>query len=345
VSDVSIWYDSGIVYAVGDTSDDTNYVLVRRGVVDSGIPSITWGNEKQVWISTQPLANKVAFISKDYNERLWVAAPSYWGQQGGQDRYQIRTNQSDAADNVEGTWTDRGNLLTGTLPTDTSRVCLAPGTSASGIFMWAIYTSAGSVYSKTYVSGWVGGETIYSAGASDENTHSAPASAVMDADGVLHVVFGTGYMDVTTWKAQIQYTYNQGSGWSSPLTLNLAGNEVRLTPTISLDSSTGNVYAMWIEDTTTPAVIVMKNVSGTWDFVSITQSETNEKNHLNSIYSVPGESLVCMQWTEHTTGPSYNAEFEKIPEFSDIVLPVFFVLVIFIAAHRHRSRGSGRADS
>jgi hypothetical protein len=92
---------------------------------------------------------------------------------------------------------------------------------------------------------------------------------------------------------------------------------------------------MWVRDTTYE-LLVMKNVSGTWSSVTVDQN-SYAKNYLTSIYSAPGESYICMQWTQNTTSP-YEVIFEKIPEFSDVVLPVFFVLTLFIAVYRRNSR-------
>ncbi|MCU0859773.1 MAG: hypothetical protein MUE55_04230, partial [Thermoplasmata archaeon] len=217
-----------------------------------------------------------------------------------------------------------------------SKITLVPGKAGSGNIVWALYSYEGDVASKSYDGdSWTSEETIYSASSNVINTDRAPPSAVVDANGVVHVVYGTGHTDGGTWEGHVEYVYNQGSGWSAATTLDPATTYGTRYPTISLDTSTGNVFAMWMQQDTYQ-ILVKKNVSGVWSSVSVDQN-AYAKNYLTSIYSVSGESYICMQWTQNTSSP-YEVIFEKIPEFSEVIVPVLFVLTIFIAVYRRSSR-------
>ena len=332
----TLWYDSAnnAVYVVGDSATKSHNVTVRKGTVSPSTSTISWGSEKKLWISTYDSSYKNSTVCVDSNGYVWVGATSNVHQT--QVRYQFRVNQTAAAGDITGTWTDRGNLFSNQAQASDGKATLVPAKAGSGFTVWALYTYEGSVYGKNFDGAtWSSQATIYSAGASTLNTDRAPPSAVVDASGVVHVVYGTGNMYSGTWKAHIQYAYNQGSGWSTPINLNATSSYANRYPTVSLDSATGNIYAMWVQDTT-QAIFVNKNTSGIWSSISVDQN-SYAKNYLTSIYSAPGESYICMQWTQNTSSP-YEVIFEKIPEFSEVVVPVFFVLAIFIAVYRRSAR-------
>jgi hypothetical protein len=332
----TLWYDSAnsAVYVVGDSSAKTQSVTVRKGTVTPSTATISWGTEASLAISTYACSYKNSSICLDSDGYVWVAATS--NVHLTQVRYQLRAMQSPVARDIGGTWTDRGNLLNQQAAADDSKVTLVPAKAGSGNVMWALYSYEGDVASKSYDGdSWTSEVTIYAASSNVINTDRAPPSAVVDSNGVVHVVYGTGHTDAGTWEGHIEYVYNQGSGWSAATTLDGAVTYGTRYPTISLDSSTGNLFAMWLRDTTYE-LLVMKNVSGTWSSVTVDQN-SYAKNYLTSIYSAPGESYICMQWTQNTSSP-YEVIFEKIPEFSDVVLPVFFVLTLFIAVYRRNSK-------
>jgi hypothetical protein len=337
VNRMSVWYDSAnqIVYVVGDTSSSTNYVNVRRGLVGPGTSSISWGSEATIWTSTYPYANKYSFITKASDGYLWVVTTSKV--HTAQSQFNLRVNRSASADSLAGTWTDMGNLLSPWSSVDSGRAVLVPGKTGSDIVMWAAYSTEGQVDSRTHDgSGWSSVTELYAAGSSTDNTLNAPPSAVIDSEGVVHVVYGTGDMSGPDWRARIQYVYSTGDNtYSTPITLNDTTTSENKCPTISLDNSTGNVFAMWLQGTD---IIVKKNLSGTWSQISVTQT-AYVKSHLTSIYSVEdGEYFICWMWTQNTTGQRPVLFDKVIPEFSDLVIPVLFIMTLFIVVNRRRSR-------
>ncbi len=339
---VGIWYDSGTssVYLSGDTSTATQNIYLRKGTVTPSPASISWGTEVTFDISTTnyALANKNSYIMKNASGTVWVSVSTKVHPT--QEQYNLRTASTSSGDDITGAWTDRGNLAQGVLPDANGAVTLLPGPLSNGIACWAIYSHEGGVYSRTHSgSVWSSPTEIHApfSGTTAENTIYAPPSALVDDKDVVHVVYGTSNMNAGVWDPDIQYTYSTASdAWSTRLTLNGVGGDVHKFPTISLDSSTGNVYVMWVEDgSSADNIEVMKNVTGTWTTLSVPQT-TYVKTWLTSIYSAPGETYICWQWTQNASSP--DIIFDKIPEFSDAVLPVLFVLTVFIAVYRRRSR-------
>jgi len=344
VGKVSLWYDSdtNVVYVIGDrTSTLSELVYVRRGTVTESPASITWGSQVAFDISTTnyPLADKNTYITKDVNGAVWVAVVTRV--HATQEQYNIRTASTASGDDITGSWTDRGNLIAPSMDDPNGRATLLPGNPSDGVVAWAVYTYHGGVYSRVHSgSGWGTEREIHepSTGTNADNTIYAPPSAVVDSNHVVHVVYGTSNMNVGSWYPDIHYVYNTStSAWSSPRTMDSSASGILVkSPTISLDSSTGNVYVMWLKDeASADSIEVEKNVSGTWSSVSPSQT-TYVKAFLTSIYSAPGEAYICWQWTQNTSSP--DVIFDKIPEFSDAVVPVLFVLTIFIAVYRRRSR-------
>jgi hypothetical protein len=78
----------------------------------------------------------------------------------------------------------------------------------------------------------------------------------------------------------------------------------------------------------TNSIIGKKNVSGTWTALTITQN-AYVKQYLTSIYSVSGEQFICWQWTQNTTAP-IQVVFDKLPEFSQVLVPIVFTMSLFV---------------
>jgi hypothetical protein len=338
----SLWYDAAnnTVYIIGDNSDSTRNVTVRKGTVSPSTPSISWSAEVRHPISSSPMSNKNAFICRDSSGYIWLLANSNISSSPSNLKYNLRTANTTSPNDIS-EWVDRGNLLGGSFVGTGANGVLVPGKSSSSYIVWAVYTYDGDVASKTFTTGWTSGETmLYAAGGSADNTKYAPPSAVIDANGVVHVAYGTGDTDAGPWKGQIQYRYCSESDWSPVWTLDDATTYGTKSPTVSLDSSTGNVYAMWLNSNN--EVLIQKNVSGDWTSITLDQT-SYAKNYLTSIYNASGESLICFQWTQNTTTSDIEVIFDKIPEFTDTFIPVLFILTLF-AVYRSRARrmGSGK---
>jgi len=336
----SIWYDSAnrIVYAVGSTTTANRNVCLQRGTVDPSTHSISWtAADRVLTVSSFNTGSKNTYISKDASGYIWLMATNCTGFLP--TRYDLSVFRSSAPDSVLGTWSPAGSMGIST-PQATSKGCLVP--AGSGSNMWAVYVYMGTVASREYAGAWSAETVLCTPTAGASNTEDAPPSAVVDSKGVVHVVYGDDHEQPTgTSKPHIFYRYNAGTGWSAQVAVSSsAQNEGFRYPTVSLDSSTGNIYVFWYS-LQTFMVMAKRNVSGTWSALTLNPQTADAKGYLTSIYSVAGEGHICYLWTQNTTAP-IHVIFDKIPEFSEVVLPVLGIALLLAIAtgpdRRRRSR-------
>ena len=340
----SIWYDqaTSTVYVVGDKGGGSRTVWVQRGTV-SPTPAITWAAaDSTVRVSTLNNGTKQAYICKDVAGYLWILAMNCTSVTP--TRYDLTTMRSVLTDSITG-WSWKGNMMTSVSPSTGIKGSIVPasGASNSSMDVWAIYTYFGTMASRRFNgTAWSSQTIIFNALAGTAASTIAPPSVVVDSRGVVHCVYGDDHeQPIGTSKPHIYYTYNRGSGWSTPIAISsTVQNEGFMWPTISLDSSSGNVYAFWY-DMSTAAILCKKNVSGTWTSVTLTQN-AYAKQYLTSIYSGPGEQYICWQWTQNTTAP-IQVVFDKLPEFGSVVLPVMSMMLLFgviLGSRRSRRKDS-----
>ncbi|MCU0860670.1 MAG: hypothetical protein MUE55_08825, partial [Thermoplasmata archaeon] len=334
VTTVSVWYDPAddTVYAVGDTSSNSNNVRVKSGTVGSS--SISWGTEYTVSVSSNNMANKNSFICKDENGYLWIMATS----KTGTSTYDLAVYKSTSVDDISA-WGLSSLMLTTDSSTNTVKGSILP--AGSGSDMWAVYNYDLKVAARKYTNSntsWWGEQNIFTgAGSGLDYINTAPASALVDEEGVVHVVYGDDTKNGVA-KPSIRYSYQDGSGWSSIYPLDDAGGgAANKHPSISLDTVSDAVYAIWVQDDTEN--LYCKKLpygSSTWSSLTIGGQTSYEKNHLTSVYSVSGESNICWIWTQNKTG-TIEVFFHKIPEFQEIALPVFTIMVMFIVLSGRRN--------
>lgn len=336
VNEASVWFDSStnVAYAVGDRSVASRNIYVQRGIVSPATSTITWSaTDRTLAASSASLGSKHTFISKDSSGYIWVVSSNCT--QTLPTRYDLSVFRSSAVDSVA-SWVYRGNMLDADDTQPTLKGSVVP--VGSGSDMWAVYGYAGNVGARKFTGTWSAQTTIYTIGSGNAgNTENAPPCALVDSRGVVHVVYGNGHEQSLQSKPFIYYVYNSGGSWSAPYRLDTAGNnEGNFYPTISLDSSTDRVYAFWILTDSSAiglTVVGKKNTSGTWSLLAFDPQTADQKQYLTSIYSAPGENLICWQWTQNNTAP-IQVIFDRIPEFSHLVLPAFFVLAICVVALR-----------
>ena len=212
--------------------------------------------------------------------------------------------------------------------------------------MWGIYGNAGSVYSRKYTGTWQTPPTgIYTAGGQSKATDVAPPSAIVDNNGVVHVVYGTGRKSGQLSVPTIEYAHNDTGATTFTTSIDLDPSLPNgigdLYPTISLDSETNQLYVFWLRtDANAVGKTVMgrKCISGTWSNLTLTGDSTYTKQYLTSIYAGPDQYHICWEWTQNTTA-TIHVMFDKIiPEFQDLVGPVFFTAVLFIVLRRRTGK-------
>jgi predicted amidophosphoribosyltransferase len=344
VNEASLWYDStyGKVYVIGDTSTISPIAYVINGTVTTGpTPQITWDTEETLTVSTSyNTASKNTFICMNATGTLWALSSSRVHNTNQQ--FHLKVFSSTISYN-NSLWSDATNLLSSPSSSEEIRGVIVPAKMGSVEDVWVIVSNLGEVRKMAYDgSGWTQGTTVlYPEGESTDNTLYAPASAVVDGDGVLHVVYGTG--DVYgSWQGHVMYTNYDGEDWSTAEELASGATYGNRFPTISLDAGTGNLFAMWIQNAATDVLQVKKRVETSWSSVTI-DSNAYDKNYLTSIYSAPSESTVCMLWTQNTTA-DIEVIFEEIPEFKDVMVPILMIMAIFYIGMRRRRVRESRED-
>jgi hypothetical protein len=336
VNKTSVWWDSAnsVVYLVGDTSGSTRNVYVRMGTVTPSTHTITWsGSDSTVAVSQYNEPSKNAFISRDASGYIWIIGVNRT-ETTPQSRYDMSAFKSTVQNSVS-TWAYSGNMLNGDETSPELPCTIVP--AGTGSDMWTVYGYLGTVASRKFTGTWY----VPAAPAGPGGTIYAPPVAVVDGNRVIHVVYGNGHEQSGYSKPFIYYVYNTGSGWSVPYRLDTVANTLgNKYPTISLDSSTGNLYAFWIQTDVSAVgttIVGKKNVSGTWSSLTFGTQTTAPKQFLNSVYSVSGETHICWQWTQNTTSP-IQVVFDKIPEFGTVVLPAFAMLFMLLVSIRRSRR-------
>ncbi len=340
VSDASIWYDSGnqLVYAIGDKTTPSQNVYLQRGSVSPGSHTITWaGSDSTQSVSTVSVGGKNTYICKDLNGYLWILSSRQTGSDP--DKYDLAAYISDSSDSISSGWTESREMLSPDSAIGDLKGSILPAGSGSDV--WAVYNHDSKVDAVKCTDGsWGSVENVYTDTGSLTFMNTAPASVVIDASSVVHVVFGDATKDGATENPHIRYRYRNSGGWADAIILDDDDNTVaHYYPTISLDSSTGCLYALWVQEDDNH-IQCKRNLSGseTWSSVTVTGQTSYEKLYLTSIYSAPGENYVCWQWTQNSTG-TIEVMFDKIPEFGQTIIPVVIVTAVFIVSGiRHRNR-------
>jgi hypothetical protein len=339
VREVSIWYDSGnnVVYAVGDTASATRNIYIQKGTVNSGSKTITWAvSDSTYTASTQNSAGKNTYICRDTNGYLWILSLDLV-QTNPQVKYNLVALKSSSANSIT-SWASTGSMLAsgGTQDPD---VCGSIVPAGTGSDVWAIFAYEGKVYSKKYASAaWESSsQGIYTtSGTQQENTVNAPPSVVVDSDHVVHVVYGDKTENGGYSKPKVYYTHNEtdDTAWvaATDLDSSLPSNQGDKYPSISIDTSTGDLYAFWVrtDADNNPVTVMGKTYSGgSWSSLSFGSQTSYVKHYLTSVYSASSDSYICWLWTENVTG-DIEVFFDVIPEFDDIVVPVLTMLAVFM---------------
>ncbi|MCX6658751.1 MAG: zinc ribbon domain-containing protein [Euryarchaeota archaeon] len=338
----SIWYDSAnsAVYVVGDKSSPGKDIWVINGTVNPATHTITWlsGGEQTLAVSTFNEASKYAYICKDTSGYLWIMSINATTSSG---PWNLSVFKSVSQGNVTA-WIHSGNMIAGGYANTAVKGSLVP--AGTGSQVWAVYTYGGNIASRKYTTSW-SSQVLIQTGSGTQNGPMllAPPSAVVDSRKVVHVVYGNCYENVTA-KPHVIYAHNltASTSFTSGLDLDptIPQNVGDISPTLSLDSSTGNLFAFWLRTDASDigrTIMGKKNVSGTWTSQSFASDTTTQKQCLTSIYSSPSETCISWQWTQNATAGAIEVQFEtKIPELPSVVMPVIFIVGVFMYVSRRK---------
>ncbi len=348
VDEASVWYNSttSTVFIVGDDGAASRNVHVRQGTVSTNPAGITWSsNDQTPTVSSANLGGKNTYISQDSSGYLWILA-SNCTSAGNYDLSAFRSRTANTT--TANQWFCTGNMLNPDGTQFNLKGSIVPAPSG---MMWSVYSYSGNVAARNFTGTWSPQTIVYDisleAPPDDDpsNTDVAPPSVVVDGEGVVHVVYGNGHAQKGVSIPHVYYSYFNGhAAWHTVLVGSPTKGIGNLYPTISLDESTGNIFALWIETDTAGSyhsLICKKNTTGTWTSWSLSSDITSPKQYLTSIYAAANENMICWQWTQNITAP-IEVQFDKIPEFKDAAVPIIVMLCIFIVSNR---RGRTRRES
>jgi hypothetical protein len=337
MSNISVWYDDVLqnIYVVADNGSADNSVTVRSGSISGN--TITWGSEVDVLISTLSVGNKNAFISRDANGRLWVISSTMEGI----GNYGVAVARSDEPDDIS-SW-GPGEILTtfadnDATPIDVYPIILSIGTSGPGnADMYAVwYNSSGSIQGKVYddsILTWGTLDFIDNTGSDATDGQIWGPSAVVDSTNRdVHIIYAnaTGNLNYTKYD-------NLARSPDQPETIRYTEANF---PTISLVGS-DDLYAYWVNVSIGGNNQIEGNFSTdigvTWspNLNLLLFPNFDGKRFLTSVYYAPNEYLIGWHWTKDIVSDN-DVLFERIPEFQDIFIPIFFSILMVAVWRRKR---------
>jgi hypothetical protein len=340
----SIWYDSAnnAVYVVGDKTNPGKDLWVINGTVNPGTHTIAWlpAGEQTLTVSAFNQASKYAYICKDASGYLWIMSSNKTTNSG---PWNLSVFKSVSQGNVTA-WVHSDNMIAGGYANAAVKGSIVP--AGTGSQVWAIYTYGGNVACRKYTTSW-SSQVLIQTGSGTQNGPMllAPPSVVVDSRKVVHVVYGS-CNESGTAKPHVMYAHNltASTSFTSGLDLDptIPQDVGDISPTISLDSSTGNLFAFWIRTDASDigrTIMGKKNVSSAWTSQSFASDTTTQKQYLTSIYSSSSETCISWQWTQNVTAGAIEVQFEtKIPELPSVVMPVIFVVGVFMCVSRRKLR-------
>ena len=318
VDNPSVWYYDGgatkIVYAVGDDTANDNQVFVRRGTLSG--TTIAWGSQATVQVSIANHPSKVAFITRDSNGYLWVAANSA----ASSSTYNVGVTKSTIADDVT-SWGSVTNIRDTSISVNYVFPTIVP---LLGGNMYAVWYADGIIEGKEFTGTWGTQDTI------DTTTAGVATkipSAVSDSSGNVHLVEISSSGTVLYRK--------RTSFWNFPTTLDSTSGST--SPTITLNTANGDLYAFWIAGS---YQIKGKRFAGSWTDITAIETSTITKASLTSPYSYSGESPGFL-WDQGASSP-YEIKIQYIPEFQDLLLPIASTAVLVGWFVRRRRNATAR---
>jgi len=262
-------------------------------------------------------------------------------------RYELTAFRSLAVDSIS-SWAYSGQMLGQASAADNVKGSIVPAGSGSDV--WGIYAYAGTVASRKYTGTWQTPQTqVYGGGGTNLNTDNSPPSVVVDSKGVVHVIYGTGRKIAPggTSAPDIEYSRNNTGANTFTLAVSLdstiPADVGDFYPSVSLETSTGDLYAFWLRSDTSlvPTTLMGKKcVSGTWSDLAFDPQTGYAKSYMTSVYSVSGEFKICVQWTQNTTSTIDVIFDHRIPEFGDALAPTGFVFAVILIIARRKMRKS-----
>ena len=312
----SVWfYSSGptkIVYAVADDDVDDKAVMVKRGVIQGA--TIAWGPEYNVTVSASDMRAKVAYICRDSSGYIWI------GSSEKEVNYNFAVVRSSGTDDVSA-WGSYAPMLSSDVASITVYGVVVPLPSGGVYALWfADGTLAGRLNSGT----WGSEESINTTTA---GSSKVGPSVVVDSSDNINLLFSNE-------TGRIIYRQRTSSWSLTSVVTSTTGNDY---PSLTLDTSTGELYAFWINSS---KQIAAKRLSGgSWYWVSGIDVSVTTKDFITTPYNAPDSNKVSWMWRHEQS--TDEVKFARIPEFADVLTPILAALLVCLVLRRRRLRRAG----
>jgi len=291
----SVWFDGTYVHYVYSSEVDGDPLLYRRGTPQSD-GSITWLDEQTAVVGAAGIRLYYPYVSVDSAEYVWIG---YQGAEIGTYPYVTRSGNND------GTWgtTPAGFPYQLSTISEVWVVSVIPLTSQK---VYALYARTGrmvkgQLYSDT---SWGDEETV----TTSDIRASIRFSAVNEGDHV-HLVF---LKETDFHILHVKRTY--GVGWGSETTIQ-ESTTTSVTPVLSIDTATGDLYCFWAGSPTADHVYYKKRHDTTWDtnptdWIDESTDLLTGNDRLTCYYKAWGTYIGLMYMT--STSSPYTIEFSHL---------------------------------
>lgn len=313
----SVWYNSSdsTVYAVADNDTPSKSVSVAKGTLSG--TTISWDSPVTVEVSGLDKEFKAAYITVNSSGHVWIAAT---------------TNNSSSGFNVNATYSINSEDLSSW---STPQIMRSSDVSNGFVYPIVLPLTSTDMYVLWYADGYLEGRKHDSSGwqgVDSIDTSSAGSSvkgpsAVIDSSEI-HMV----YIDSSGY---VKYANYAGS-WS---TTTLNSTDSGRSPTITLDSSSFYLYALWINSSNQITGNYSMNGGTSWTAMTGITTNSDVKGNLTSIYSC---NLNDIAWEFDS---STKIKFEPIPEFTDVMIPIASIAVLVLFWRRRNHEGEAEEEA
>jgi hypothetical protein len=252
--------------------------------------------------------HKVAYITVNSSGYVWIAAT---------------TNNSSSGYNINVTYTDSPGDISSWGTPQTMR---SSDVSNEYVYPVVLPFNSTDMYVIWYADGYIEGREYNSTGWGDVDNIDVTGSGASDKgpsavanDGNIHLV----YINSSGYANHSKYT----GSWTNS---NLDSSDTGRSPTITLETSSPGLYALWIDSSDQIVGKYSTNGGDSWSTMTGITTNTTAKGNLTSIYSC---NLNDIAWE---FDESSRIAFEPIPEFTDVIIPMASIMILVAFWRRRR---------
>ncbi|MFQ5910494.1 MAG: hypothetical protein ACE5IJ_07210, partial [Thermoplasmata archaeon] len=313
----SIWYNSSdsMVYVIADNDTTSKNVSVAKGSISGS--TISWGSPSTVEVSGLDEDYKVGYITVNSSGYVWVAAT---------------TKNATSGYNINVTYTDSPGDIT---QWGTPQLMRSSDVSNEEIYPIVLPLNSADMYVIWYADGYLEGrncssgtwQTVDSIDTTGSGASNKGPSAVVDS-GNIHMLYVNN-------SEYVNYSKYTGS-WS---TSNLNSTDTGRSPTITLDTGSSYVYALWINSSDQIVGNYSTDGGSSWNAMTGIATNTDTKGNLTSIYSC---NLNDIAWQFDS---SAQIKFEPISEFVDWIVPIVPIIITILSRRRRNDAAEAQEEA